>query len=122
MSRCASEIGAHIFQGFDSSAVLGISVSDGKRLEISYSTLMTSRSWLGDAYSAIGYAHTHPGTEFFSGHDLEVARYMQNGSNQGRARAVDFQAFVGLINGKMYGWSVQDNKGRSNADFEYSTP
>lgn len=121
-SRYTSEVGVRIFQGFDNGAVLGNSVTDGMSSKIAYSTLMTSRSWLSDAYPAIGYAHTHPGTSFFSGADLETARYMHSRSNQGRTGVIDFQAFVGLIDGRMYGWSVEDNKGRSDANYEYSTP
>ena len=121
-AKYTAEIGVRIFEGFDRGAILGTSVSDGMVKSILYPTLITSVSNLGSSYPAIGYAHTHPGTDSFSDADTKIAGVMYRASNGGRTRTVDVQAFVGLSDGTMYGWSVEGNKGREPTEYEYTYP
>lgn len=119
-TRHSTEIGVRIFQGFNKEARLGNPVTDGKMFSIEYTTLMSSTSVLGPAYPAIGYAHTHPGTSSFSRADLAVAGQMF--AETGRSQGLDFEAFVGLSNGTVYGWSYLQNRGKRDADYQYSYP
>lgn len=96
--RYESEIGVRIFQGMNKGAVLGNSVSDGFQFQISVSTLCSSASVLGDA--AIGYAHTHPGTDLFSSADLKAGRDMYRRTNR-PTMPLDIEVFVGLTDGRM---------------------
>jgi RHS repeat-associated protein len=114
-----SEIGVRIFQGMNKGAVLGNSVSDGYQYRIEVSTLYTSVSTLGDA--AIGFAHTHPGTDFFSRADLIAGQNMYSRTNRSRTTPLDFEVFVGLTDRRMYGWSYVKNGGDIDAG-KYSTP
>lgn len=117
-----SEIGVRIFQGMGQGAVLGNSVSDGMKYSITRMTLYSSLSGLGEKFAPIGYAHTHPGTDFFSGADIQMAQSMYREVNYGRSVPLDVEAFVGLTNGKMYGWSYLQNDGKTDANVKYSTP
>lgn len=120
--KFGSEIGVRIFQGMNAGAVLGNSVSDGMKNYITRVTLKSSVSGLGDKFAPIAYAHTHPGADFFSGADIQMAQTMYSEVNAGRAAPLDFEAFVGLANGKMYGWSYLQNDGKADANVKYTTP
>ncbi|MET4680695.1 RHS repeat domain-containing protein [Stenotrophomonas rhizophila] len=120
--KFGSEIGVRIFQGMGQGAVLGNSVSDGMKNSITRMTLNSSVSGLGEKFAPIGYAHTHPSTDFFSGADIQMAQSMYSEVNSGRSIPLDFEAFVGLTNGKMYGWSYLQNGGKTDANVKYSTP
>ncbi|NYF35244.1 hypothetical protein [Stenotrophomonas sp. JAI102] len=85
-------------------------------------TLNSSVSGLGEKFAPIGYAHTHPGTKFFSGEDIQMAQSMYREVNSGRSVPLDFEVFVGLTNGKMYGWSYLQNGGNTDENVEYSAP
>lgn len=105
-----AEIGVRIFESLSGGALLGNPVSDGLYDELQAQTIHGSVSGLGDMYAAIGYAHTHPANRFFSGADLQIGRLMSERQNEGRIRPIDFQVFVGLSNGLVWGWSHQKEK------------
>jgi len=109
------EIGARVFQVSESVSVLGNSGSDGFINMSGIQTLSASESYLGAAYPAVGWMHTHPETMGFSNADKLATLRMYQSVNRKSNRPVDFRGYVGLSDGSVREWlPIQQTEGVVN--------